>query len=120
MPTYRLPPPDVRYLTSENRFVLLSDYRTPEVIVPCGFKTDGASVPRILQNIFPVVYKYFPACIVHDYMYSGILANTKKQADDLFNVNLQRLKISSWYRIPMVAAVRLFGGPNFKGKKIKK
>ena len=119
MSAYRLPPPDVRFLSSENRFVLLSDYRTPEVTVPCGFKTDGASVPRILQNIFPAVYKYFPACIIHDYMYSGLLPNTKRQADDLFDTNLKRLGISSWYRIPMVAAVRLFGGSNFKGKTKK-
>lgn len=117
MTRFTFMPPDVRYLPRENVFQLLTDYRTPEVTVPAGFKTNGASTPRILQNLFPMVHRYFPACIIHDYMYSGELGNTKEQADDLLDLNMRRLEISAWYRVPMVAAVRLFGGSNFKGKK---
>ena len=113
---YVLRDPDLRFLSKETLFQLLTDYYTPEVVVPAGFKTDGASVPRILQNIFPAVYKYFPACIVHDYMYSTKAKCTKQQADNTFNENLKRLGISDWYRIPMVAAVRLFGSGNFHKK----
>lgn len=117
MPRFTFLPPDVRYLPRENVFQLLTDYRTPEVTVPAGFKTNGASTPRILQNLFPMVHRYFPACIIHDYMYSGALGNTKKEADDLLSLNMQRLEISNWYRYPMVTAVRLFGKSKFITKK---
>lgn len=39
------------------------------VIVPAGFRTDFASVPRGLWNVFPPVGKYAPAAVLHDYLY---------------------------------------------------
>lgn len=40
-----------------------------EVIVPAGFITDFASVPRALWNIYPPWGMYGPAAIVHDFLY---------------------------------------------------
>lgn len=37
-----------------------------EFNIPAGFKTDGASVPRILKPLFPAWNKHFKAILVHD------------------------------------------------------
>ena len=38
------------------------------VKVPVGFKTDLASVPRILWPLYPPFGKYIRASIIHDYL----------------------------------------------------
>ena len=60
-----------------------------EIAVPAGFVTDGASVPQIFWNIFSPFGEYFPAALIHDFLYSkssnpqhGEL--TRKQADKIF------------------------------------
>lgn len=104
------------YNVKDNDFVLTENYTTPELTVPMGVNTDGASVPRILQNVFPRYDKYLPACIVHDYMYGSGLY-TKKQADDLFKKNLKRLGLSAWFWWPMYWSVRLFGASHYTAKR---
>ncbi len=38
-------------------------------IVPKGFKTDGASIPRLFWSLFPPFKsEYFSACVVHDFL----------------------------------------------------
>jgi len=37
------------------------------ILVPVGFASDGASVPRILWSIYPPFGKYLEAAIVHDW-----------------------------------------------------
>lgn len=98
-----------------NCFYLIEDYSTPELTIPAGVSTDGASVPRLLQNLFPRYDKYLPACLVHDYMYGSGL-HTKKEADDLFKNNLKRLGISTPIRWCMYWSVRLFGGSHYTEK----
>lgn len=44
------------------------------VLVPIGFSTDGASVPRLLWAIFPPMGPYLRAAIVHDYLYTRLKA----------------------------------------------
>ena len=43
-----------------------------EVVVPVGFKTDGASIPRGFWWLIgsPFTGKYLRAALVHDYLYS--------------------------------------------------
>jgi Protein of unknown function (DUF1353) len=109
--------PKVEYLYKENKFVLLEDYYTPECIVPKGFKTNGASTGRVLQTFYPSYYKYFPAVIVHDYMYETG-CKTKEYADLLFQYNIKvRLKMSVYYYGPMYQAVKFFGGSHYSNKK---
>ena len=47
--------------------------------IPKGFKTDGASIPRIFWSIYPP-YKseYFSACVIHDYLCGRKRAKTLK------------------------------------------
>lgn len=121
-----LPDPILRYDQITNRFVLLEDLVTPEITVPKGEYTDGASVPQVLANIVKPYDRHLVACIVHDYMYRhaivlpGYEHDPKMGADELFQVNLIRcsnlfgfdLKMVS----PMVAAVKEFGRGAYGGK----
>lgn len=103
----------LRYDPYTNRFVLEEDFITPEHTIPKGEYTDGATRPELLNIVG--VYRYdrhLPACIVHDWMYRNAIG-TKKEADDLFEVNLQRCVTHYGFNkclvTPMVTAVRMFG-----------
>ena len=79
------------------------------VIVPAGFATDFASVPRL-----PVAYILFgdvvhaPA-VVHDYLYASKEIR-RDLADAVFEEAMQACGVSWWKRKFMWAAVRIFGG----------
>jgi hypothetical protein len=103
-------------------FRLVSPFRynshEGQIIIPSGFYTDGASVPRIFWNIFSPFGSYFPAALVHDFLYS-------KDSDDLFpcdratadEIFLQAMKDAGvgWLtRRTIYRAVRLGG---WKGHK---
>ncbi|EAI2149077.1 DUF1353 domain-containing protein [Campylobacter jejuni] len=46
--------------------------------IPKGFKTDGASIPRIFWSIYPPFKsEYFSACVIHDFL----CANAKSKID---------------------------------------
>lgn len=96
------------------------------VVVPAGFRTNFASVPRL-----PVVYTMFggvadEAAVIHDWLYTSFVHDvTRKQADDVFLEAMGALhereklrhriglidRISNpFQRGAMWAAVRLFGG----------
>lgn len=121
-----LPDPLLRYDQITNRFVLLEDLITPEITVPKGEYTDGASVPQLLSNIVKPYDRHLVACIVHDYMYRhaivlpGYEHNPKLGADELFQVNLIRCSKLFGFDLnlvgPMVAAVKEFGRGAYGGK----
>lgn len=108
-----LPSPMLRYDPFTNHFVLIEPYVTPEYTIPVGEYTDGATRPEIARIVGIKQYdRHLPACIVHDWMYRNAIG-TKKEADDLFEVNLERCAKQFGFRsdlIPeMVMAVRAFG-----------
>lgn len=43
------------------------------IVVPAGFRTDFASVPRSLQWLAPSTGKYTLAAVLHDYLCSGMV-----------------------------------------------
>lgn len=47
--------------------------RDDMIVVPAGFETDFASVPRSLQWLAPSTGKYTLAAILHDYLCSGMV-----------------------------------------------
>nr|UVX43029.1 MAG: protein of unknown function (DUF1353) [Bacteriophage sp.] len=107
----------VKYLVKEDQFQFLEDYVTPEVTIPKGFVTDGASIPRFIQNLYPPYYFYFPAAAVHDYMYT-VGTVSRKDADATLRDNIRyRLKMSCRYWLVMWVFVRLFGGSHFTKKQ---
>lgn len=91
-----------------NQDLVFTSKKYGVVTVPRGFKTDLASVPRIVTPLFPTDGKYLEASVVHDYYYAfGI--KTKKEADRLFRDGMKVLGVSRWRRWTMYWMVRLFG-----------
>lgn len=94
--------------------IYVSEILPQVVVVPAGFKTDFASVPRL-----PVAYLLFgnaadEAAVVHDFLYSNNTNGvTRKQADDVFAEASRVLGIPAWRRGPMWLGVRLFGGAHW-------
>jgi len=75
---------------SHTDWMLLQDlaYYSPllgcSIIVPVGFRTDFASVPRLPLAWWLVGGSAQSAAVVHDYLYQGHLALTRRQADAVF------------------------------------
>lgn len=86
------------------------------IVVPKGFITDFASVPRGLWNIFPPDGEYTQAAVLHDYMYSENLF-ARKRCDEIFLEAMVVLNVPKWKRVLMFWAVRTFGGFCWKEKK---
>ena len=77
------------------------------VIVPSGFKTDFASIPRIFWNILPPAGKYGKAAVIHDWCYWSACYN-RKQSDKIFLEGMKVLKVNRWKRRIMYYVVRWF------------
>ena len=96
-----------------------SDILGKIVVIPKGFVSDGASVPRLLWTIYPPFGQYLEAAIVHDYYcvlgHKGESPIDYKVAADVFKEAMQVCKVSWWRRNKMYWAVRI-GGPKFKAK----
>lgn len=86
------------------------------VIVPRGFLTDGASVPRLFWGIIPPWGKYGQAVVLHDYLceiggywnYGVWETIQRKDADLIFKSALEELGVKSPTRWLMYAAVSLY------------
>lgn len=88
------------------------------VTIPTGFQTDGASVPRIFWNILQPYGEYFPAALLHDYLYSrqSSLFHTfdREESDYLFKEAMFNLGVPWHVRHTIHTAVRLFGWKAYK------
>lgn len=90
------------------------------IIVPVGFETNFASIPRIFRNIIQQWGKHGNAAIIHDYLYSiGCSPNvTRKKADQIFLNAMKYSKVGFFKRQLMYRTVRLFGKMNWKKEGI--
>lgn len=78
-----------------------------DLVVPAGFVTDGATVPRLFHFLFPPVAEYFAAAVAHDYaLQSGADWN---QALRIFKNALIATRVKRWRIRIMVGAVRMYG-----------
>jgi hypothetical protein len=82
--------------------------RGPGIIVPRGFVTDFASVPRFFWRLFPPTGTYGKAAVIHDYLYqfNGV---TREQADHIFLEAMEELGVAWVTRHILFLAVRLGG-----------
>ncbi len=78
-----------------------------EIIVPAGFTTDGASIPRIVWTIIgsPWSGRYARASVVHDYLYQT-MQFTRYQTDLIFYQAMGILGVPRWKRSLMHFSVR--------------
>jgi hypothetical protein len=84
--------------------------------VPRQFKTDGASIPRLLWTCIgdPFGKHYRRPAALHDYLYS-IPSFNRALADALFYESMRVEGLRIHKAAAMWAAVRLFGGMCKKG-----
>lgn len=79
------------------------------VIVPAGFVTDLASIPRVFWSLLPTDGTYtFPA-IVHDYLY-WTQGQTRELADKVLLYGMEDMKVSPVVAQAIYLAVRTGGG----------
>ena len=81
-------------------------------VVPAGFTTDFASVPRPFWDLEPPVGDVAKAAVVHDYLYvtKGLGGRyTRAQADGIFRKAMADLGVPLWKRTLLWAAVRIGG-----------
>lgn len=82
--------------------------------VPAGFKTDGASIPRLLWRLcgHPLETRRFPIAVLHDWLYEegAALGLTRQQVDEIYRDGLLSLGYGKWTAATEYYAIRLFGG----------
>jgi hypothetical protein len=110
----------IRTITLENTLHYKSDLLNKIVVVPRGFVSDGASVPRAMWSIYPPFGKYLEAAVVHDWY--CVLGNRGespidyKVAAKVFREAMAVCGVNKWRRFKMYWAV-ILGGPKFSAKK---
>lgn len=88
--------------------VYYSEIAGREIVVPAGFSTDFASIPRFFHRLLPKNGAYDAAAVVHDYLYAtGEVP--KDIADMIFLEAMTVLNVPVWRREAMYQAVDKFG-----------
>lgn len=91
-------------------------------VVPAGFDTDFASIPKLLWWLFYPIGKWTNAAILHDWFYRGNGVKNRKEADDEFynaGLTLGVNKISMWIMWFFVRCFAWFAYTTPEGKKGK-
>lgn len=78
------------------------------ITVPKDFVTDGASIPKILQNIFSPWGKYGPAAVIHDWLYT-FQKFTQKESDDCLLRGMIDLRVPKLTRFTIWIHLRMWG-----------
>jgi len=89
-------------------------------VIPAGFQTDLASVPRILWSIIAPNYAAFVApAILHDYLYSCGNLGDRRFADEVLYNALKAQEVSTYTAMKFYMAVRLFGASHFNSRNME-
>ena len=87
-------------------------------IVPTGFKTDLASIPKAFHAILSPLGEYAPAAVFHDWAYSrqsnGYFPADRKAADAIFLELMYNLGVPWHTRHTIHLIVRMRGGNSYK------
>lgn len=85
------------------------------IVIPKGFKTDFASIPRIFWNIIAPIGKWTLSSVLHDYLYSEgyRLGISRKQADKIFYQAMRKSFVAPITANIMWACVRLFARKHY-------
>ena len=82
------------------------------IVVPAGFITDFASVPRMFWPIISPIDTHANAAVIHDWMYQTYYA-PKARCEWIFDEALGVLDVPEWKRFCMVKSVIIFGWPTW-------
>jgi len=80
-----------------------------KIVVPIGFITDFASVPRLLWPLIPSFGRYGKAAVLHDYLYSIQYKNSRSTCDDIFYEAMSVLDVKWWRKRLIYRGVRIGG-----------
>jgi len=85
------------------------------IVIPKGFKTDFASIPRIFWNIIAPIGKWTLPSVLHDYLYSEgyRLGISRKQADKIFYQAMRKSFVAPITANIMWVCVRLFARKHY-------
>lgn len=84
-----------------------SDLKSRVIVVPRGFITDLASIPRWARWAIPVNGRHRLAAVVHDYLCRERIGD-RVEADKVFLEAMTILNVKLWRRLVMYWAVRAF------------
>ena len=97
-----------------DKYELLDMFSYAGVVVPKGYRTNGANIPRIFWGMYPPNRSDFlPAVIIHDYLCDK---EEYEKADDLFERCLRELGVSRFDVAVLVGSVRLYHRVKYKIK----
>ncbi len=89
------------------------------IIVPHGFITDGATIPRVFWSWIGHPWgKYRQAAVLHDFLYATAVY-TQKLSDSVFLEAMQVLRVGWVRRHVMFAVVRSFGWIAWRRHRIR-
>jgi hypothetical protein len=113
-----LPPADVRWVGPGYAFELVEDYRLDPIDIPSGFQFDAGSVPRVFWAAISPLCLGIVSVLVHDWLYAtggqdGL--KDRSRADRLFLEHMAAEDVSRARRNAAFIAVRLAGGPHWRG-----
>lgn len=102
---------DARYIDGTNWELIDSfsyiDEELGLIIVPSGFTTDFASIPKIFWSIFGAPSNYAPSAIIHDYICRNKIFDRKK-CDQVFYRAMIDSDVNYTMAILFYSAVRLY------------
>ncbi len=85
------------------------------IVVPAGFDTDGASIPRVLWALLPPTGSYMRAAAVHDFLCECLnkglphpFAPTRAEADRQFLIAMKAIGVIWPVRLTLYLSVRAF------------
>ena len=91
--------------TVNNRFIVEKDFIYKDVLVPKGYPTNGANIPRLFWCLIPPFKpKYLPAVVLHDFLCDK---EEYKKADEVFEEVLFEIEksLETWV---MSKAVKIY------------
>lgn len=89
------------------------------VIVPSGFVTDFASIPRVFWSVLRPDGEYAYAAVVHDYLY-WTQTRSRDEADNIFKIAMEDFEIEASKVKPIYCAVRVGGQSAWNSNTKKK
>lgn len=106
----------IEHVPDRSRWIVQKplQYLSPDnlsVVVPQGFETDLASIPRLFWALIPKSDKHIvEGSIVHDYLYTGAMPSvTRAVADRTLRQACKDMGAPGWYSWGVWAAVRIGG-----------
>jgi hypothetical protein len=103
----------VEFDGDEENWVILEDFKYSHegeiIIVPKGFTTDFASIPRVFRNILSPYGEYGKAAVIHDFLYQNQGWNDRRRCDDVLLQGMIDLGVGWIKRNTIYSAVRTFG-----------